>query len=342
MATRTESQKIGARGHKWLSAHIEENRDWLAREQSEDFGIDLELELYEDGFKGNLLKVQVKTRQNAERKNGKVKLEIERQYLEYADSCRYPVLLVLVCLETSAAWYVWLQDWLLQNRVEEDPLSTSQDRWTLWVGENQAVQAGLTGELKDIARWEGTSQLILSLMDTMRCAASAGKRELVATLGKYLPELGRGVGESKLNALIGQAKALGDRMWGTLEGNAVAEQLYSLIRNVGETITQRIAINLVLRGDSYSRVGLNALSILYDEHYQHAIELKLAEAFTSLEPRVAYYCALREAKGADKFVIEPPDGFEFCGLRYHAPADPLNKWANRGASAILDCLVPSD
>ena len=53
---------------------------------------------------------------------------------------------------------------------------------------------------------------------------------------------------------------------------------------------------MVRRGKSYSRVGLDGLGILYDDHFDHAVELDLAKHFVRVKlPEVAYYCALRVA-----------------------------------------------
>jgi len=56
MATRFPQQKIGAIGHKWLAALIEEHSDWLKRDLGEDYGIDIEAELTENGVRGKILK----------------------------------------------------------------------------------------------------------------------------------------------------------------------------------------------------------------------------------------------------------------------------------------------
>lgn len=45
MANRSSFQKIGSRGHKWLSAHVDRHPDWLPRDLGEDFGVDMEFEL---------------------------------------------------------------------------------------------------------------------------------------------------------------------------------------------------------------------------------------------------------------------------------------------------------
>jgi len=62
----------------------------------------------------------------------------------------------------------------------------------------------------------------------------------------------------------------------------------------------------------------------------------------SIEPRVAYYCAFREARpdenSSNPFV--DPSGFQFAGLQYLRPEMYWDKYVNRGPSALLDYLVP--
>ncbi|SEQ52283.1 protein of unknown function [Amphritea atlantica] len=342
MSKRIFAQKIGAQGHKWLSSHIEEHPHWLSREVGEDYGIDLELELDEEDLRGDLLKVQVKTVKKAKTRNGCVKFQIDRKYLQYASTCRYPVLLILVCLNTKQAWYIWLQQWLLVQRSQKDPLSTNQKSWTEWVSINKTVEIGLSSELKSIAKWEGEVQLVLALLDTMRCASAIGKLDVVRAVGEIVNASAPYAGEAGLNALITQALKLGNRMKGTHEGNMIAQQIYGIIRHAGLIISKEIVINLVMRGDSYSRVGLDALGILYDEYFNHARSLQLPTVFKDLEPRVSYYCALREASPKKSLIMQPPEGFRYAGLKYLPPDDPLNKFANRGPSAILDYLVPEN
>lgn len=342
MPRRSPSQKVGARGHKWFSAHVEEHPDWLSREIGEDYGIDLELELHEGELRGDILKIQVKSQQHVERKNGRIRIEIERKYLEYARSCRYPVILVLVDVSAMEAWYVWLQDWLIRRRTSEDPLASSQDSWTCWVPESQTVRAALNHDLKSIARWEGDTQLVLSLLDAMRCAAATGQRSVVESIGTIVANSAAFAGEAALNAVIEQAVALGDRLRGTNEGNTVAQQLFAMVRHAGGSVSSNTVRNMVLRGDSYSRTGLAALEIIYNEYFEHACSLGLPEMFAPLEPRVAYYCAFRETFPEHGFLFPDKTDFEYQGLKYEAPKDSLNKYANRGPSAFLDYLFPTE
>ena len=321
---------------------MEEHPHWLVRDLGEDFGIDAEFELTENGLRGDILKVQIKTSERVERSEAGVKFVIERRYFEYADACRVPVIFVRVDLEARQAWYLWLQDWLLEQRASDNSLATDQQSWVVWVPQHQTVSAGLSDDLKSIARWEGKAQLALSLVGAMRAAAAINNYSTIRLLADAIVGQADELGQAALNALIEQAAALRERLRGSVEGNAVSVQLLEMVRRVGGRITASTIDGIVLRGDSYSRIGLTALGILYDEHFIHITSLALPTRFMSIEPRVAYYCAFREAHPGQES-IDPsvdPSGFFFAGLQYVRPEMHWDKYANRGPSALLDYLMP--
>lgn len=340
MADRSSSQKIGSQGHKWLLAHVEEHPHWMSRELGDDFGIDAEFEMSHPSVSGDILKVQIKSSERVERRDGAVKFTIERKYLEYADACRYPLVMVRVDTTSKEAWYLWLQDWLLAQRVTGSPLLTEQASWTEWVPSTQTITAGLDGELKKIARWEGSAQLALSLRDALHAATAIGDVRMTLLLADALASCADGLGQAGLNAVIDEAIKLGDRMRGTSEGNAVADQLFAMVRRRGAVVDAETIDRLVLRGDSYSRAGLTSLAIMYDEHFQHIRSLDLSSRYVGVEPRVAYYCAFREAHPEHNSgdVTVDPSSFTFAGLRYRQPDMFWDKYANRGPSALLDYL----
>ena len=324
-------------------AHIEEHPSWLARAQDEDFGIDIEAELTDPSPRGEILKIQIKSTEKVQRRNGRIAIQVDRQYVEYADSCRYPVILVLVDTAAKNAWYLWLQDWLLKIRGTVGRLDPKQSSWIYWVPEQETITTGLSGELKSIARWKGETQLVLSLMDALRAAAATYDRKTIEILTSIISAKAPSVADASLNALIEQAIQLGDRLRGTHEGNQVADQLFALVRRHGGRVSRPAVHDLVIRGDSYSRTGLIALGILYDEFFEHLKSLNLPSYFSKIEPRVAFYCAFREAFSQEKStnLFANPSGFIFAGLTYIQPDMFYDKYANRGPSALLDYLVPS-
>jgi hypothetical protein len=216
MASRSLAQKIGARDHRWLAARIEEHPDWLARDLGEDYGIDLEAEFTAGGVRGEILKIQIKSEAGVQHRAGEVKLVIERKYVDYATSCRYPVVLVLVDTEASEAWYVWLQDWSMKKQAIEGTFKPTQASWTKWTPEEKTIGRGLDGELRSVAGWKGETQLVLSLMDALRSAALHNYR-LIKALTKIVIDSGPSYADASLAALIGEAINLGDRMRGTIE-----------------------------------------------------------------------------------------------------------------------------
>jgi len=341
MALRTLQQKRGAYGQQWLMTLIAEHDDWLARALGEDYGVDIEVELDEREIRGEILKVQIKSSALVKQKEGRVKFTIERRYVEYAQSCRYPVLLILVDTRRKEAWYLWLQDWLLKLHRGYHRLESQQSSWTEWVSDQQTVTRGLDGELKAIASWKGETQFILSLIDALRAAAAMHNRMAIEALTNLISMSAPSIADVSLDALIDEAVILGDRMRGTHEGNVIADQLFTLVRKYGGQLSRSTVHDLVIRGDSYSRTGLTALGILYDEFFDHLSSLALPGYFLKLDHRqVAFYCALREAHPNRKSLMEDAKGFTFAGLR--GTSCDFDKYANRGPSALLDCLVLVD
>jgi hypothetical protein len=248
----------------------------------------------------------------------------------------------LVDTRAKEAWYLWLQEWLLKKRSDGGCLDRAQLSWIHWIPEKKTLINGLSGELKSIARWKGETQLILSLMDALRSAAATHDLITIDALTGIIATRAPSFADTSLSALIDQAITLGDRMRGTMEGNEIANQLFALVRKCGERISRSTVHKLVIRGDSYSRTGLAAIAILYDDFFHHMKSLRLPKHFTDIEPRVAFYCACREAfpneSSANLFI--KPSHFIYAGLCFVQPEDYLNKCANRGPSALLDYLVP--
>jgi hypothetical protein len=149
----------------------------------------------------------------------------------------------------------------------------------------------------------------------------------------------------QFDAVLREAVLMGDRLRGTLEGNAIADQLFALVRKLGNQMTVETVDLMVRREDAYSRTGISGLGILYDEYFAQASSLGLTKHFLENGlSDVAYYCALREAY-PDKQTYDFLSGqfeFVFTGLKC-VPDDRFSdKFANRGPSAILDYLTPAD
>jgi hypothetical protein len=214
-----------------------------------------------------------------EHRKGAVKFVIERKYLDYAGSCRYPVVFVLVDTEASEARYVWLQDLLMQKQAIEGTLRPTQASWTEWVSTEKTIGRGLDGELRSIACWKGQTQLVLSLMDALRAAAALHDRRLIEVLTEIVVNNGPSYADASLAALIGEAIRVGDRMRGTIEGIEISNRLFAFVRKLGSRVSRSTIHDMVLRGESYSRAGLVALGILYDDFPDHMRSLNLPNYF---------------------------------------------------------------
>lgn len=327
-------------------AHIEEHKGWLVRSLDEDFGVDAEAELDENGVVGQIIKLQFKASKNIEPKNGQIEFHIKRKYIEYAKMCRYPVIFIRIDVTKKRAWYVWLQQWILESRAQGDRLE-SQKSYTKFVAESQTLASGLELDLKNIARWRGETQLVLSLMDAMRAAVATYDEGLISEVVKLLTKAAPTVADTLLDVIIQEAILLGNNLKGSEEGLVISQQLFSLVRTYGGKVSVFSVDSMVRRGELYSRTSLVALGILYDEYFEHISSLELPKHFVDHGlPEVAYYCALREAnarKHSMDFLVGPGD-FTFAGLKFSCPSDISfeNKYANRGPSAILDCLVPNE
>ncbi len=341
----TDEQRIGAEGENWVIAAISshQNPPWIARKLSEDYGVDAEAELTLGGVRGEILKLQIKTSAKVPRDKDSVRFDIDRRYVDYAMSCRYPVIFVRVDNSEKQAWYLWLQEWALIDGADFNKPTNKKQTCTVWVDGSQTLASGLNSHLADIASWRGKTQLALSLRDAMRAAAATFNPQLVRQIVALVSDAAPIMGSAFLDLILRDAISLGNNLKGTIEGNAVGDQLFALVRTFGDRVTLETIDVMVRREDSYSRTGLIGLGILYDEFVEHTSSLGLVNHFLGHDlPHVAYYCALREShpgKGYWDF-LNGPGEFEFAGLKFTPPTSSnfSDKYANRGPSAILDYL----
>jgi len=343
MAKRTDSQRIGAQGQRLVAYLAESAGGWIARSQDEDYGVDMELELDTPEVAGQILKVQIKTTSQIAITDRGVPIKVERSLASYADLCRAPVLLVQADLERKEAWYFWVQRWLMDKRQGGFGIHSLPESSTEYVPVTQTLTNGLRGDLHDVARWSTETQLVLTLNDAVRTAAAVYRLEILNSLLDLLGKLDSISESFPVDLIIDQAITLGTRLWATPEGNQAANALFAVCRKLGSRFTADQVQRMVLRDDSYSRTGVNALGFLYDEYPDHAASLGLVALLES-HPPVAYYCKLRQAHPGRKTMemLRTPDLFALGGWQL----DPqsldriFDKWANRGDSAILDYLIP--
>lgn len=343
---RSKAQKKGSQGHRWAMAEIEDSPYWIARGLDEDFGVDAEAELSESGVQGEILKLQFRTSKHIPRKKGLVRFKIDPKHIHYASMCRYPVIYVCIDLSEKQAWFLWLQEWLLSRRAAGEAIENPKSKVTVWVDERQTLATGLEGCLKEIAQWRGETQLVLSLLDALHAAAATYNENVLKQLIELIATSAPQVADTSMDVILREATLLGNRLRGTFEGNAIAEQLFGLVRRYGGRMSAFSVDAMVRRGDSLSRIGMIALGLLYDDHFDHALSLKLPSMFQDAGlPEVAYYCALREENSGKKSLnfIGGAGDFVFAGLKFHCPSEDrfMDKYANRGPSAIIDYLIPA-
>jgi hypothetical protein len=97
----------------------------------------------------------------------------------------------------------------------------------------------------------------------------------------------------------------------------------------------------VIRGDSYSRTGINALGIMYDQFPEHMKTLLLGELFRDHDDwRITYFCNLRDKyAGVSVFALMTSDydcSLESYNLHPSVKDRGHDRWANRGDCALLD------
>lgn len=354
MPTRHTNQRTGKVGERSVESIIDDHSNWLARRQDTDFGIDLEAELTRptyDGqaLRGQLFKVQVKTGAKPNAARSHVPLSVERAWLDYACQFRIPVILVGVTSDGKHSWWIWVQKWALLN---EQRLGSSKTKTiTLRVSIEQTLASGLDHELVEIAAGREPAAMVLALRGVL--AAASGWEN--AKVAEGIVEL---LGRTDYPSRDWTVRTIADKLLeaGPHVAYWQAQQhlpiLLALIRTAGDSLNESDILLLVQRGDVYSRVGLNALAVLYDEWPEHTASLDLPSAFTKakIEP-VAWYAAMRERFPGQRsfglFVMGLPDGdLEYANtcLRINSELREylMAKWPNRGDSVLLDYLFSLD
>jgi hypothetical protein len=336
---RTESQAIGDAGEELFGYLVARSRAWIPRKLPKDFGIDYEIELASPSVSGQIIRCQIKTVTRTPDTLALHKIALPVALLEYAETCRVPVIVVLMDLEGARGWFLWLQSWLLENRVQ--PRRLKQDSLTIEFPAKNDLLTGLDQSLRSIARWETSTQVTLGLLDCARVAAFSGNAEVVAKTAALIKDASHLLGEGGLRIIIDAVIALGESSWRSHSGWEISQSLFSFCREAGDLFTREQIIALAVRPEAYSRTGVSALGLLYHRFPEHTQSLRLAEAFKATDDiPLWYYCKLREryiGQSFLEFVFKADTHFEIDG--YTVSVDErdiwLDKWANRGDSFLL-------
>lgn len=115
MPTQTTQQKIGSLGHSIAEGQIKRSKFWIARNLTEDFGIDIELEFTLDEVKGKFVKAQIKSHEQVTLNKGFISQSLAKSFLRYVYECRLPIILIVVSVDNSKSWYAWLQKWIIDS-----------------------------------------------------------------------------------------------------------------------------------------------------------------------------------------------------------------------------------
>lgn len=353
MPTRNRAQRIGSAAELLVQQKVGGHPRWLIRNQDHDFGIDLEAELAQligddQQLTGMLIKLQVKGSERIRRSAGRIHVSLDRDYLRYVAQFRLPVILVAVDTVTGEAWWLWLQEWILNNEAELERRETHQV--TVHINETQTLEFGLDSELPRIASGEHEATLVLALRDLASTARAANNVNVVRKIFELLDEVDAPSRawalEKTIDALIGLGVHTG--FWQTQQ---YVPQLIAIVERVGGTFTSEQMLRLVARGDTYSRAGLYGLAALYDHWPEQAKALGLGGKFRAIGlDNVAWYCDLREAYlGKTSIWLwsklpKLPNRFNALELAKGGEAEYriTSGWPNRGDSILLDYLVVAD
>lgn len=341
---RTTSQVTGDQGEATALFIAAKNKDWIARKMDKDFGVDLEMELVANGIvTGQYVKLQIKGTRNYKVIDNKIKFRIGNDFLKYCDECRVPIILVLVDVANDRGFYLWVQEYIRIYQVNYN-MNKTQD---VYFSASNDFAFGLINEIKLIASGLSFTQLQLDLKACLTSAFLLGNEEVYGKLAELALDVAK-TNELEINKIIDDLIILGVRAWGSTEGNRKANILYNFCRTYGDKFLTAHIYKMVSRGSSYSRVGIIALGILYDEYPMYIKSLQLPILFKShFDIRIRYYCLLRERYVGMKSLelsFNKTIDYKIDNL-YIPEMDKLDlylKWPNRGDSSILDYLVCTD
>lgn len=337
MPRRTRSQQIGSLGHRIAAAHFERLGSWIVRNQEEDVGIDMETELSDPHPTAAFLKCQIKS---LERRGAARPIRLKNEFLRYAYECRIPIILVQVETTTGNTWFCWLQGCIEINRLQPS-LYVSGGHTNIAADWLAPLDEAGSEQLKAVARGIHPIARAAHVRDLIRFALETHDHELAAAANRLLSRYQREVSYFPIDLVLDEVLTLGNRIWATIEGNALTDLLYLLARSFGDQFSLEQIRKLVARGDNYSRAGVNALGIMYDEFPEHMKALKLGEFFEKHEDwKISYFCNLRD-RYPEVPVFGLITGSYNCAINGHdlhpsVSEDGPNKWANRGDCAILD------
>lgn len=344
---RNKSQFIGTSGESFVQHLMDSNELWISRKLPNDFGIDFELELCNPDVAGQFIKLQVKSSRKLKVVSSVVLGRVSKKLLNYSYECRLPVILVLVDLSSKAAYYCWLQEWIEQYFPNREFNQQTNSSFKIEIPIRQTLENGLQDELITIARGMTKTQLLFNLRETIKISMLDNKNSVTERLTQILIDISQDHKFFTLETIIDEVLKLGHRIWATEEGNKASWILYGICREFGHQVKINHIDKIVLRDENLSRVGLNALGLLYDSHFKHMQSLNLPHHYKKMErDTLEYYCMLREKypnlsdiQFADEKLDTSIDGVD---VDIAKPDRLFDKLINRGTSALFDYMfIPS-
>lgn len=338
---RTSSQVKGDIGETTALYIAAKNRDWIARKVDKDFGVDIELELVDNqNVTGQYVKVQVKSLTNYEIIDFQIQLRVKNNFLKYCLECRVPILLVIIDSESNIGFFIWVQEYLRIHKLDISKYKSS----ILLIPSSNDFEDGLKTKIKNIAAGLNHTQLQLDLKACLTSAFLLGDMEIYEKLTELSIDIAK-TNSIEINKIIDDLIVLGEKAWGTDEGNKKSTILFRFCRRFGNKFSASHIEKMITRGSSYSRVGINALGILYDEYPDYTKSLNLPKAFEKYEDaRLAYYCLFRERYLHEKSLsLWANKNLDYkigiFNISVNNRLDLFLKYPNRGESTILDFLV---
>ncbi|HYV95302.1 MAG TPA: DUF4365 domain-containing protein [Chitinophagales bacterium] len=345
MPKQTRSQKTGTLGHSIVETQVKRSNLWIARNLTEDYGIDLELEFTPENVSGKFVKAQIKSHEHISSETDFISEKLGKSFLRYAYECRVPVILIVISVDDSKTWFIWLQKWVIESHnVSSIYDSSEKKKLTVRIPQSNDFVSGLEREIVSIATWENTTQLYIALRDLANLSLRLYDEPLSRLLFDYLGTCKSATisDPNYLDSIIERVIELGTSIWATHEGNKVSQMLYKFIREQGDRLNANHVSKLIVRGEDFSRTGLNALGILYDCYPKHTASLNLTKRFENLEdPRLYYYCTIRERYLGVKSPLWLSEKNDLTVGKFKCDLSSVNKsildkWANRGDSVIFD------
>jgi hypothetical protein len=337
-------QKQGNAGESLVRFLVDHSKDWIARVQERDFGVDVELEYSAEGFSGRTIKAQVKT--SFEDKGDYLAVPVEATTIAYADSSRIPVVLIAVELSTQYAWYAYLQRWILE-RKKSGSFRENSSTYTIHVPKTQTLECGLNGELKEVADAATHTQFVLALADLLRTARMLKKEDFAKPIIDLIERVDQLAAAIPFKILTDELREYGRlKFLGSADLQNTAALLRDLTLRMGSHITREQIVDLCVKDASCSRIGVNILSALYDTYFGHLSSLGLPTYFREKgNVQLAYFCGLKERfPGIPIVELLVRDDVDLVLEGFGLDFDDhlLDRWANRGDSYVLDLMIPAD